>query len=720
MLRSHLPYSLSLYLFLASLSAFSMPSLAQSLEGSSRQGAVVRKSTGSYLDRIRYDPRTSGPLIWITGSPELPVSSAQETLPAGETGKETARQFADRLGCRIFAQNTLTVIAPRDQRVIADVPQKPADPFAKMSSRERFSVLLSLLSREQWRAATSEKGIGVEEMTEEQRSLWSSLLPSDKISLQKNRLIPTGDRAYNYEKDGEPREFSPDIARLRLVRRIHFLFQRVGAEDSRYSSSTDGPVGDDPGTVYTGNVEYTPDEHRADGSNPVQAFGATILQTVPNRSKKSDLDLASPALNVAVPLETETETIRELVERTGKSIRLNLRCDKRVGDLKVFRRVVPGATVSASDLLQSVCLGVCGTFRKITPATGEPIYLLTHDTEGIGSRFLRWSDWSEEAVQKRYNTVENASNKSAAVDPLDMIGFAPNDPYALPPALLTRVDAAYRKQRFGTAPEFKMSELPLALRKEAQASIAWWGKNGAALRTDTLRVGTELTCQLLLPGGIAVEPASYGRDFGGQYLQKIAVIEKRTVAAKTTKPEPPAKPVALPIVPGRRVLLLPLPIESEEVQRVLRAAQRKGFTDAWLRVPLEIDEKQKARLVAAVRFGTKMGLRVGAVVDILRGYKGVPDVNLFGETGAAFADRKIAANPERDYYARQFPHWNVWNENTIKSGLVSLASVPDLSALTLQATAAPGHAGVVRGGDGIPPGGHLGYTVETRLACLEA
>lgn len=688
-------------------------------------GTTSTPSSVPLLDLVRYDPQASGPLLFITSlgdftSASVPAEQREQFL--GGIRKQTPRQFAENAGCRLFNQKTLTVIAPRDQRVIADVPQKPADPFAKMDSRQRFSVLLSLLSREQWKSATSDRGIGPEEMTDEQRGLWLSLLPGDKITLQKSRVIADGDHSVRHEFEGEPQEFAPDQARLRLVRRIEFSFWKTGADETTHSGSTNGSVGGDTETTYTGNFDYAPDQVNDDTNKPVQAFGATILKTVPNEPKKSDLDLASPTLGVAVPLGPEAETVGGMLQRIGKNVRLNLRCDKRVRNLKVYRRVVPGGTVSAGDLLQAICLGTCATFRKITPPTGEPVYLLTHDTEGIAARFLRWSDWAEVADSKRYKAVEEATNKAAAVDPLDMIGFAPGDPNALSPAQLARVDAAYRKERYGRAPDFQMSELPPALRKQAQSTIDMWGKEGTSLKNDVVRVGTELTCQLLLPGGIAVEPGPYGRDFGGQYLQKIAALDKPRLASSSSTKEAATKPIPLPSSPGRRVLMLPLPAEPDEVLTMLRTAKRKGFADVWLRVPLESDTKQRARLGAAVKAGAKIGLRVGAVVDVLRGYKGTLDVNVLGETGAAFVDRKAKEDPQwwGEYYSGRYPKWNVWDENTIPSSLIPLATVPGLSALTLLATAAPGHAGVVKGGDGIPPGGHLGYTAAMRLACIEA
>ncbi len=706
---------------LAIVSAFSLPSLAQQDPPSP---ISVRTPPIVVLDLLRYDPVTDGPLIWIADKRRGefmtdPARIEQMKQGADAARKDTPREFAERERNRIFTQDTLKLIAPRDQRVIADVPKIPGNPFAKMNSRDRFSVLLSLLSREQWQAATSEKGIGPAEMTDEQRALWSSFLPPDKITLQKNRLVPVDNHTTHYEREGAPQEFSPDSARLRLVRRVEFQFQKVGADDYGYSSGSMVPIGEPSDTIYTGNVDYTPDERRNSADAPQQAFGATVVKSVPNRLKKSDLSLSSPVFNTVLPLDVKAETVGELLARIGETTRFRLRCDKRVRDLKVYRRVAPGATASASDLLQAICLSIGATFRKIAPVSGEPVYLLTEDIEGIAARFLRWSDWAEEANGKRYQAVREAANKAAALDPLGMIGFAPNDPAALPPALLARVDAAYRKERYGSAPEMKISELPPGLRKEAKKQQDVWITQGTAIKTDTARVGTTLTCQLLFPGGIAVEPSSYGRNFGGQYLQKIAVVEKKEVAPPPAKIEPPYKPKALPVVSGRRVLLLPFPADPNGMQALLQAARSKGFSDVWLRVSLSPDEKQLARLKTAVKSGTKIGLRVGGVVDVLRGYKGTADMNVV-ETGAAFTERKREKDPDRDYYNNRYPGWNVWDGSVIKAGLLPIASVPGLSALTLQATAAPGYAGVVRGGDGIASGGHLGYTVATRLACIEA
>ena len=281
------------------------------------------------------------------------------------------------------------------------------------------------------------------------------------------------------------------------------------------------------------------------------------------------------------------------------------------------------------------------------------MYLLTSDRQGIAARLLRWSDRAETADSKRYTLLAGINNKVAALDPLGLIGFAPNDPYALPSSLLKRVDSTYRERKFAV-PEFQTGELPPVLQKAARAAMDRWMKDGRSLDTRTVQINTELTCQLVLRGGIAVEPSDYGRYFGGQYLQKIAHPETPRPASKPAKPGVSAKPVVLPALAGRRVLLLPLPEDAATVQQLLQTAKRKGFGEAWFRVSAG-DAAQVARLAAAVRVGRKIGMPVGAVVEVLRDYPGTPDINLLGETGAVFTKRKIAQNPSRDYYNWQYP-----------------------------------------------------------------
>jgi hypothetical protein len=93
---------------------------------------------------------------------------------------------------------------------------------------------------------------------------------------------------------------------------------------------------------------------------------------------------------------------------------------------------------------------------------------------------------------------------------------------------------------------------------------------------------------------------------------------------------------------------------------LLALAKTKGFGEVWLHVPLDDTQTNAKRLSAAVEAGKKMGVAVGAAVSLLRGdggagIGGVPgaaqDVNIFGETGAEFAERRAKADPSlRAYY----------------------------------------------------------------------
>ncbi len=91
---------------------------------------------------------------------------------------------------------------------------------------------------------------------------------------------------------------------------------------------------------------------------------------------------------------------------------------------------------------------------------------------------------------------------------------------------------------------------------------------------------------------------------------------------------------------------------------------------------------------------------------------------MLGETGERFIKRLAA---DSKFYADEYTHyagWSVLDPAQITRILTPIASVQGLSCLALKATAAPGWAGDIPGGDGIVENGYLGYTAETRLQCI--
>ena len=165
-----------------------------------------------------------------------------------------------------------------------------------------------------------------------------------------------------------------------------------------------------------------------------------------------------------------------------------------------------------------------------------------------------------------------------------------------------------------------------------------------------MRVGTELSVQFVLPGGAAVTPA-FSQNMSSQYLQSVAVgpAPRRPAGGRTPVPPKPM-PETLP----ERVLVARLPPDHRKSPRCWASAKAKGFTEVWLHVRLD-DPQAAERLTTAQVAGRKLGLALGGAVSLLRGggMPGTEDINILGETGAAFAKRRGAASPQmRSYYAR--------------------------------------------------------------------
>ena len=657
------------------------------------------------LPHLAYDVARNGPLLAVFEGGGDPNDLSQ--LPPEQ--QEAMAAWMDARGKRIVVGG-VTVVAPKTMQVIETRPAKP-DPYAGLKAHERLQVLLSLFDGAQWAQAGSTQGIGVSDLNDNQRALFLSLLP-EKMTVERTHLVP-GDKPgeMRYEPQGMPKDADPMTARLRLVRKVNFMFSRQGADDYNFSGNSDALPGDVITRLTAG------DEPRGDkkpDADTIVAMGVPIVYSVPNRLKPGGLDFADPKLRVSIALDGNLKTLADLLNRVATATGLDLTADKRVGSLPLLVRTLPRRQALGGDLLKALCWSVTGAFRRV----GTSTYLLTDDVVGIGVRFARLEEWAEEASAARYKAMDGVKDAAVKHDPLSHLGFAPGDSYGLPSNMMRQIDDTYRKERYHESPEFKFTDLPASLQQSVTHQAEYWAQNGMTIRTDRVRVGMELSVQFVLPGGMAVTP-SFSQNIGSQYLQAIAVgpaVPAPHVRGGAQAAPPKPMSAAVP----KRVLVARLPADDMAVGALLSAAKAKGFTEVWLQVRLD-DPQASERLVSAQVAGRKLGLFLGCAVSLLRGggMPGEEDVNIFGETGAAFVKRKVAAAPQNlGRYAR-LADWTLLSADQTLRLLTPLAEVPGLSALTLKASAAPGSAGDVGGGDGIPTNGHLGYDLASRLACLQ-
>lgn len=677
-----------------------------------RQTPPPATPASNILDVVRHDPAARGPLLLV----DEPGLQAPSHTPPEAKGRQIAPSaFAEIIGRRVITVGGLTALVPDTMYVIVERPGKP-DPFAGLQTDERLKILLSTLSPAQWARAGGASGIGPGDLDENQQALFLGLLPPEKIVVSLTKLVPTETPSKRrFDRQGEPREFAPLQARLRLARRITFQFRKAGTDDYGYSG---GAGTRDTNVTFALLENNRPSGDPPSGEGNTDAFGVSLVKTVPARLKPGDLDFAARALNALVALDDGTKTLGALLARVARATNLDLVADKRVAGLDVHWRVAAGQRARAGDVLQALCWSVSGAFRRV----GSSTFLLTNDVAGIGTRWARLAEWAEAADTTRHKAMGDLSDKAAKNDPLSHLRFAPGDPYALTPEQTRRVDAAYRKARYAPAPEFNLSELSPALQRVVLEQAESWQNSNVSLRTDRVQIDMGLMVQFVLPGNLAVEP-SFSHHFDSQYLRAVAVLKKTGNAAAQASLSPKPGPRPFPAALRKRVLLAPLPEGEAATTALLVLAKSKGFTEVWLRVLLDDPQAAAKRLTHAVQSGKTTGIAVGAAVSLLRsgGLAGAgEDVNLFGETGAQFAARRARTNPEDSNYYQRSAGWIVPDAGEMRR-VTPIARVPGLSALALRATAAPGWAGHVEGGDGIPgPGDYLGYTTATRLACLRA
>jgi len=657
---------------------------------------------------LEYDVIKEGPLLVLLAGDWSFPDIAQ--LPR-EQQLEACAVRLDQYSKRIRV-GSVTVITPKTMRVIETKPAAP-NPYADLKPEERLQVLLSYFDAAQWAQAGSAQGIGLGDMNEKERPLFLSLLPAQKVGVQRTRILAGAEPgSQRYEPVGAPQEADPLEVRLRLVRKILYWLSKENTNDFGYFNGMDPEVGEEIGRFTSGSQ---PRGDLKSDYETTSAFGVPIVRTVPNRLKPSDLNVADPKLRVPIVLDENVKTLGDLLKRVAQATGLDLQADKRVIGAPLFARLLPGQQMRAGDVLQALCWSVSGAFRRV----GTLTYLLTDDVVGIGVRVARLEEWAEEAFNARYKAIEEVGDGAFKYDPLSHIGFETGDPNSLPPEQLRRVDSVYRKSRELDSPVYKLTDLPAGLQNSVREMAASFARSGDNLQTDQVRIDTRLSVQYVLPGGAAVTPG-FCEQIGLSYLRGIAAPPVHpTATGKAGKPPVPPKPMseALP----KRVLLARLPPDAQATAELLDMAKAKGFTEVWLHVHL--DETQiPERLSAAQVRGRKLGLAIGAAVSLLKngGISGEEDVNIFGETGAVFAKRRIATSPPQ---ARSLftplADWIKFSPDQVNRLLTPLAQVPGLSALTLKGSAAPGWAGGTPGGDGLTAHGHLGYDLATRLACLK-
>lgn len=704
------------------------------------------------LDFIRYDPRTRGPLLLVVPR-NVPVAyedSSEAHAPKWFAGK-TLSQFGEILDRRALTEGGLTALVPRRMITIATDLPKP-DPTSGLRPEDRLEILLGSFTAAQWRIAGGDNGIGAGDLTAEQKPVFAGLFPRDGLRVEtlEQHPISNDPGRFLWMGTGEKTMIPASGVRLRLRRRVSVQFRqsdresdggysmRLGEDEDRHRfSSADGKM---RSVGITNSSALERESTNNDGVTEM-AFGQTVVRMEANRPKPNDLPLDTPALGVGIRLDGTPKTVGELLAQCAKETKFPLVADKRLAEFPLAWRVAPGGqTVAVSSVLKLLCRSLTGTFRRLTPTDKtEPIYLLTDDRVGYGTRLARLARWVQQGELAREDLLRAAKRSTAKNDPLSHVRFAADDPLALPSSLKDSVDAAYRTTN-ADGVRTNPAELPSALRDAIKESFGSISKNNPGLSQDRVYLGTVLTCDYVLPDGQAFE-AGFGDNISIDYLRSVARIKPPTVPAPVAPTV--SKTARIASDAPRRICVLPLPDGADAVKTLLDLAHSKNFNEVLFRVSL-YDARTTERLVQAVEAGKAVPIRVGASAPWLKRGKresmGTQDENIAGEVGNQAiviemnhmlkmtqemsteigADVKLSEETKHifDLITEYLSGWIVPDARLSFDPLSRTLATPGLSAFVLTDTVAPGWDRETDDPNQGFPGTMLGYTLSTRIACV--
>lgn len=678
------------------------------------------------LALVRWNAASRGPLL-VLGAQN--VRAARPFAPASRPGAAPGlAAVAAHFGRKIVVAGGVSVLAPTTMVVLNTRPGVPAA-LAGMGKTDKLRLLLASLRPEQWDRIGGASGLGRADLDRTQQPLFDLLLGPPPALVrtwmggQKSHRIAAG----QWER-----------ARLRLNRDTTVA---LAAEDGPPSSAF-GSLSGAPEARPSGTDIFLPvdDEDEAAPSPPRPAGEAALAARVPSRAKPGQLAFDAPAFDARISL-AEAETVDDLVQRAAKATNLELFADRRVGRLPVWTR---GSSARAGDVLQALSRAVTGAWRQVTPAapdTGRPVYVLTDDVVGIGTRYAPLWEWERDAgvLAQSVSADADARIASAVPDASERIGWVPGDPLAVPDSVLRQVGAQYGlPERNIHGVEVPLSTLPPALQNAANAFARQRAAmpGSAPLRTDTVRVNVGLRVSLLVPGTGEGEIEVLHDDINPDEALNGALLPRPANAAApptgdTSPTRPPA--VVLRVPAGKTAALLLSPTTPDEARAAVVLARRLGFTQLWVGMGDVAAPNGRQTLETAVAAGRDLRppLPVFAAVSLLKrrastaaaanqvsrpdaaqdvdgnetGDEDDRDRNRLGETSTALARRRDqSALARTNGYARGAIDHLLDPANgdflrfdtpafaqARKNNVLAIAAIPGLAGLALRHTQAPGY-----------------------------
>jgi hypothetical protein len=548
-----------------------------------------------FVDSMHWDPAARGPLMVL--EPE------SVTAKAGVKGLSA-------FGMMLTKAQGLSAIVPDTMVVIDDSMLQPPNLYDGLPRHSKVLYLLTTLTSQQWDAITG-SGLGVADLTADQRAVFTSIMP--KPFTYSTYTVTSGDNLDPVDKDVVVSDSDWGLIRLHVERSLQFMMPLVGDTNSvspRLTRDHEGKPGDKVVERDSGQDFHTQ-----------TSFGVAIKQTVANQLKPAALDYASPKLSGVIPLNS-SESIADLLKRIGRTTALEFHADFRVGDRKI---VSYGQSAPISSLLKMIALSVTGTYRKVGSA-----FMLTSDLTGMGARKLVLAAYDQQLNSKLWNQEAAWRQQIYKSGHLGQIRFRADDRLQPGDALMKKLDLGNRD----AAAKISASDLTDSLREFVQHQNEIYNTQQVTAEGATVESAYEFS--YILPSGDNTRP-----DFD-------ALGQHELFSTSTGRVQPPQQP---PDIPKVKVAAIKDPVflcisadTAANAQRAVELATAYGFKELWLDTLSA--EALSAALAAAATTPIKISLAIRPF-----DYRGAAD--------NASADRTLFGDAPPESLARRMasPDW---------------------------------------------------------------
>lgn len=602
------------------------------------------------LPGLPWDAAQQGVLLAV--APERALIAVKPNEPAPQNVREAAGR-AKRVLRRFGG-----VAALGPEQVLTFNPRPGPPDLSK--ERNGFKALAGTLSAAQWREMASERGLAYDSLSREQRVLWEKVVPDPlPIVWAKGYSGPTP----------PPVTHAPQTFTGVERRGVRLHASLLTSVDARYAKESGYHSFYFHKNEYETNKEFPRIDFRKirdKTENDKTEYGQLLGERIPARLKSSDLNPQSVTRSVSLQKEGETPlTVGTLVTRIAQAEQIELRADQRLVKLSV---IANGTEAQSGDVLRGLCWAIGGAVRQITDETGKPVFILTNDHDGFGTRRAIIDDWQMAAQRQEIEEEENTTEALRQANLLDLLKFDADEPVSLTPDIIKRIIAPRKEQR-GRALEVPITELPAAQRtvlQQAADRLAEVDNGRFAVTPDKVRVSVNMWFGYVLPDGTVMTTSP------GQEIEDLT-------------PDVPSVPAPPSLSGTSLVVAVQTP---EEARAAVGEALKQKIGAVWLEVAQTAAGREAFR--AGVEAGKAANVPVWAVVRLLRPNPEIPglplDVNVAGETSRQYALRR--------WNRREAASW-------VTPGDLAAQNRADFAASLVKA--APNTAGIVFR-DLLPPG----------------